>query len=113
MIYFFYFVVFFDIFLLKLEINFKMRIRKDRLNLGLVIVGEIRDIENNFFLVENFYMFMKNIRGIVVYFKNQLYNLFVMFKVLGFYILFMIFFVDDMYWKELGSLLNGFDDGDL
>lgn len=36
-----------------------------------------------------------------------------MFKVLGFFILFMIFFVDDMYWKELGSLLNGFDDGDL
>lgn len=61
MIYFFYFVVFIDIFLLKLEINVKMRIRKDRLNLGLVIVGEIRDIENNFFLVENFYMFMKNI----------------------------------------------------
>lgn len=102
-----------DISLLKSEINVKMRIRKDRSNSGLVTAGEIRDIENNPSLVENSYMFMKNIRGTVAYFKNQLYNLLAMFKALGPPTLFMTLSADDMHWKELGSLLNGLDDGDL
>lgn len=75
--------------------------------------GEIRDIENNPSLVENSYMFMKNIRGTVAYLKNQLYSLLAMFKALGPPTLFMTLSADDMHWKELGSLLNGLDDGDL
>lgn len=51
-------------------------------------------------------MFMKNIRGIVVYFRNQLYNFLVMFKVFGFLSIFMIFLVDDLYWFELSMVIN-------
>ena len=58
-------------------------------------------------------MFMKNIRGTVAYFKNQLYNLLAMFKALGPPTLFMTLSADDMHWKELGCLLNNLDYNDV
>lgn len=59
-----------DLSLLKSEINIKMRMRKN----AITTAGQIRNIERNPSLVENSYMFMKNIRGTVAYFKNHLYN---------------------------------------
>ena len=102
-----------DMMLLKSEISIKMRIRSGRTSSGSVTAGEIRDIENNPSLIENSYMFMKNIRGTVAYFKNQLYNLLAMFKALGPPTLFMTLSADDMHWKELGCLLNNLDYNDV
>jgi hypothetical protein len=49
---------------------------------------------------------MKNIRGTVAYFRNQLYNLLSMFKFLGPPTLFMTLSADDLHWTELGMLIN-------
>lgn len=46
-------------------------------------------------------MFMKKIRGIVVYWKNILFNLLVMIRNIGLLFLFIILFINDYYWKEL------------
>lgn len=53
-------------------------------------------------------MFMKIMRGIVVYWKDVLFNLIVMLKNLGCLIFFMIFFVNDYYWKEFVKILKVF-----
>lgn len=56
--------------------------------------------------VRNSYMFMKNIRVTVAYFKNALYNLLAMFRSLRPPTLFMTLSADDMHWPELGMLLE-------
>lgn len=53
-------------------------------------------------MLENLYMFMKNIKGIIIYFKNVFYNLLLMVGCFGFFIIFLILFVDDNYWIEFG-----------
>lgn len=54
----------------------------------------------------NSYMFMKNIRGTVAYFRNALYDLFAMFRCLGPPTLFMTLSADDLHWPELGMSLE-------
>lgn len=51
-------------------------------------------------------MFMKFMKGIVVYWKNNLLNLLVMFKCLGFFSLFVMLLVNDMYWFDLIMFLD-------
>lgn len=48
------------------------------------------------------------VSGIVVYWKDVLFNLIVMLKNLGCLIFFMIFFVNDYYWKEFVKILKVF-----
>lgn len=51
-------------------------------------------------------MFMKNIRGTVAYFRNQLYNLLAMFKAIGPPSIFMTLSADDLHWPELSMAIN-------
>lgn len=76
-------------------VSIYMRMRK---SIGLLIVLDVNNILSNFDLLQNFYMFMKFMKGIVVYWKNNLLNLLVMFKCLGFFSLFVMLLVNDMYW---------------
>lgn len=57
-------------------------------------------------LLQNSYMFMKNIRGTVAYFRFQLYNLLAMFKALGPPSIFMTLSADDLHWPELSMAIN-------
>lgn len=50
-----------------------MRIRKN--DARIVTAGDIRNCAYNDTLLQNSYIFMKNIRGTVAYFRNLLYNL--------------------------------------
>ena len=93
-----------DIALLKSEIGINMRMRKSGTN-SAVTAGDVRNIQENSSLKENSYMFMKNIRGTVAYFRNQLYNLLSMFKTLGPPTIFMTLSADDLHWPELGMSL--------
>ena len=52
-------------------------------------------------MLQNSYMFMKNIRGTVAYFRNALYDLLDMFRSLGPPTLFMTLSADDLHWPEL------------
>lgn len=54
-------------------------------------------MNENLDFFENFYMFMKNIKGIVVNFRNVLFDFLLIFKSLGFFIFFFILLVDDLY----------------
>ena len=89
-----------DIALLKSEIGINIRMRKSGTN-SAVTAGDVRNIQENSSLKENSYMFMKNIRGTVAYFRNQLYNLLSMFKTLGPPTIFMTLSADDLHWPEL------------
>ncbi|WAR10125.1 hypothetical protein MAR_035201, partial [Mya arenaria] len=63
---------------------------------------DVRARSNNDENTLNSYMFMKNIRGTVAYFRNALYDLFAMFRCLGPPTLFMTLSADDLHWPELG-----------
>lgn len=58
---------------LKSEIRINMRIRKN--DARIITAGDIRNCAYNDTLLQNSYIFMKNIRGTVAYFRNLLYNL--------------------------------------
>lgn len=90
---------------LKSEIRINMRIRKN--DARTVRAGDIRNCAYNDTLLQNSYIFMKNIRGTVAYFRNQLYNLLAMFKALGPSSIFMTFSADDLHWPELSMTING------
>ena len=59
--------------------------------------------------LKNSYMFMKNIRGTVAYFKNCLHDLLAMVRTLGPPTLFITLSADDLHWPELGMLLEDID----
>lgn len=88
---------------LKSEIRINMRIRK---NARTVTAGDIRNCAYNDTLLQNSCMFMKNIRGTVAYFRNQLYNLLAMFKALGPPSIFMTLSADDLHRPELSMAIN-------
>lgn len=88
---------------LKSEIRINMRIRK---NAKTVTAGDIRNCAYSDTLLQNSYMSMKNIRGTVAYFRNQLYNLLAMFKALGPPSIFMTLSADDLHWPELSMAIN-------
>lgn len=56
---------------------------------------------------ENSFMFMKNIRGTVAYWKQVLFNLLAMIKNLGSPTLFMTLSCNDYHWEELAMTLQG------
>lgn len=53
-------------------------------------------------VLENSYMFMKNIKGTIAYFKNALYNLLSMVRCLGPPTIFLTLTADDNHWTKLG-----------
>ena len=62
------------------------------------------DFNQNF--IRNSYMFMKNIRGTVAYWKDVLYNLLAMIKNLGCPTFFMTLSANDYHWFELSEMLK-------
>lgn len=95
-----------DLALLKSEININMRMTKSLTEDKYITASDVRNFQHNMTLCQNSYMFMKNIRGTVAYFRNQLYNLLAMFKCIGPPTLFMTLSADDLHWTELGMLLQ-------
>lgn len=98
----------YDTMLLKQEIRVYMKMRKftsNTENTQPVTASDVRSIDNPNVL-QNSYMFMKNICGTVVYFKNALYNLLAMFRALGPPSIFLTLSADDLHWPELGMLLE-------
>lgn len=89
-----------DLMLLKSEINVNMRITKSTHNSEFVTAFDVKNLQQNSMLYQNSYMFMKNIRGTLAYFRNLLYNLLAMFKFLGPPTLFMTLSADDLHWCE-------------
>lgn len=74
------------------------------LNTAPVTVSDV--FHNSPGLQENTFMFMKNIRGTVAYFRNALYNLLAMFRSVGPPTLFVTLSTNDLHWPELGMMLN-------
>ena len=74
-----------------------------------VTAGHVKNLHNNSDLLENSYMFMKNIKGTVAYFRNMLYNLLATFRCLGPPTLFITLSADDLHWPELGMNLENID----
>ena len=68
--------------------------------------GDVRVRNTNPDILLNTYMFVKNIRGTVAYFRNTLNDLFAIFRCLGSPTLFMTFSVDDLHSPELGMMLE-------
>ena len=62
---------------------------------------DLKNIKQNPDILENSYMFMKNIKGTAAYWKNTLLNLLAMFKTLGPPSLFVTLSANDMHWPEL------------
>ena len=93
-----------DLALLKSEININMRMTKSLTEDKYITASDVKNFQHNTTLYQNSYMFMKNIRGTVAYFRNQLYNLLAMFKCIGPPTLFMTLSADDLHWTELGML---------
>lgn len=84
------------------EIGVHMRMRKMSNDKQInITAGDLRNITVNPDLIENSYMFMKNIRGTAAYWKNTLLNLLAAFKSLGPPTLFITLSANDMHWPEL------------
>ena len=71
-----------------------------------VTAGRVKTLQNRSDLLENSYMFMKNIKRTVAYFRNMLYNLLAAFHCLGPPTLFITLSADDLHWPELGMSLE-------
>ena len=71
-----------------------------------ISAGYIRQRAHDPSFLQNSYMFMKNIRGTVAYFRNGLNNLLAMLRSLGPPTLFVTLTADDLHWPELGMLLE-------
>ena len=68
--------------------------------------GDVRVRNTNPDILLNTYMFVKNIRGTVAYFRNTLNDLFALVRCLSSPTLFMTFSVDDLHSPELGMMLQ-------
>ncbi len=93
------------------ELTVHIRMRKPQRNgektNRLLSAGDVMSLESNPDLFDNSYMFMKNIRGTVAYWKNNLQDLLSMIKVLGPPSLFMSLSSNDHHWPELAMSLTG------
>ena len=83
-------------------INIHMRMRKSK----KITAKDVKNIDTNHDLLQNSYMFMKNIRGTAAYWKNNLQNLLCMFQTLGTPSIFLTLSAND-HWPDLISTLNG------
>ncbi len=68
--------------------------------------GDIRNISVNPDMINNSYMFMKQIRGTSAYWKDQLADLLARIKHLGIPELFLTVSVDDMNWPEMAEIMK-------
>ena len=99
----------YDKHLLKKDIGICMKMRKGFSDTGPGLpttAADVRSRNTDPDILQNLYMFMKNIRGTVAYFRNALYDLLAMFRCLGPPTLFMTLSADDLHWPELGMLLE-------
>ena len=100
----------YDTMLLKQEINIYMKMCKSQSNdqSGNVSMtaGDVRSYRDSPEVIQNSYMFMKNIRGTVAYFRNALFDLLAMFRTLGPPSLFVTLSANDLHWPELGMILE-------
>ncbi|XP_048731467.2 uncharacterized protein LOC125648408 [Ostrea edulis] len=98
----------YNISLLKQELGIHMKILKTvhSGDQSFVTAGDVKNMNENSDLLENSYMFMKNIKGTVAYFRNVLYDLLAIFKSLGPPTLFVTLSADDLHWPELGMTLQ-------
>ncbi len=101
----------YDMYCMKKAVTIHMKITKPSTYAGntplqLVTAGDIRNAPTNPEMLQNSYMFMKNIKGTVAYFRNHLYNLLAMFQTLGPPTLFMTLSADDNHWPELAMTLQ-------
>lgn len=81
------------------SVNIHMRLRKNSTN--LLTASDIRNLDNNSDIINNSYMFMKQIRGTAAYWKNNLLNLLAMFKSLGPPSVCITLSANDMHWPDL------------
>lgn len=95
-----------DLALLNSEININMQMTKRINENKYVTASDVLNLQHNTTLCQNSYMFMKNIRGTVAYFRNQLYNLLAMSKCISPPTLFMTLSADDLHWTEFGMLFH-------
>ena len=103
--YLLYSCVSYNVSLLKSQIGVHMRMcknRDDRFTAADLRNG--RQVNED--VLENSYMFMKNIKGTIAYFRNALYNLLAMLRCLGPPTIFMTLSADDNHWTELGMCLK-------
>ena len=101
----------YDSLLLKQQVKICMKMRKSVQNFDDIAnfattAADVRARNENPDISQKSYMFMKNIRGTVAYFRNALYNLLAMFRSLGLPTLFMTLSADDFHWPELGIILE-------
>ena len=82
-----------------------MRVRKSN-SQSPITLSDINGISDNPDQQQNSYMFMKNIRGTVAYWKDVLFNLIAMIKNLGSPSLFITLSAYDYHWAELANTLN-------
>lgn len=94
----------YNVSLLKSEIGVHMRMCKSRDD--RFTAADIRHSSQASDVLENSYMFMKNIKGTIAYFKNALYNLLSMVRCLGPPTIFLTLSADDNHWTELGMCLK-------
>jgi hypothetical protein len=94
-----------DVMMLKSEVSVYLRMRQP-LNSSPSTASDVRSMHENTDVSYNSYMFMKNIRGTVAYFRNALYDLLAMFRTIGPPTIFMTLSADDLHWPELGMLLD-------
>ena len=99
----------YDILQLKSEIGVYLKMNcgsQIGLNNNPITAGYIRHRSHDPLFLQNTYMFMKNIRGMVAYFRNGLNNLLAMLKSIGPPTLFVTVSANDLHWPELGMVLD-------
>ena len=85
------------------SVSIHMRMKK---NANLVRAKDV-NFKMNEDLIENSYMFMKQIKGTAAYWKNTLQNLLTMFKTLGPPSIFLTLSANNMHWPDLFMTFKG------
>ena len=104
----------FDKHLLRNEIGIYLKMtsnEKEGFKNNDVTASYVCNSQRDINFLQNSYMFMKNIRGTIAYFRNALNDLLAMVRTLGPSTLFMTLSADDLHWPELGMLLENIDYG--
>ena len=102
----------FDKQLLKGEIGTYLRMtsnQREGFRTNDITASYVCNSQRDINFVQNSFMFMKNIRGTIAYFRNALNDLLAMVRTLGPVTLFMTLSADDLHWPELGMLLDNAD----
>lgn len=90
---------------LRDTVGIHMRKRKPGVENSVLTNADISSLTNNSDILQNSYMFMKNIRGTAAYWNDILHNLLATVKSLGPPTIFLTLSADDLHWPELIMLL--------